>query len=177
MGEYTWLIEATNGAETTTIQWEDIDPTKLNHVFKEIRDKAMKPVEAEAVEAEDEVEVKPVKTVADLGQALDETKLFGYLTNEYIKTLQEVCLHMKSMDEQCCPRLFFKAEGGSSAVRHTHEMLHYLEFHPGTALVILGSHRIAEMAVRDYERNRDIKKAYRKVALKNYTSWSTEPLW
>jgi hypothetical protein len=157
MGNLTWLIGYTNGASITTIQWEDMDPAKLKHwLIQELR------------------EAKEVKTVADLGTAMHDTKLLGYLDNDYIETLQEVCRHMKSTAEPCFPRLFFELEGCDT--------LHCLEFQPGTDVIMYAFHPFKWETIPDIQEKEDdeiikaankaVMTAYKKAKMVDHMAWS-----
>lgn len=128
MGNYSYLIITTGGAESCTIDWgacqfnyDEIKHGEGYHItiFK------------------DETPDKRPKTIADLAKELHNHKLFGYLDNGYIGAIREVCLRTTDITGQCLmPRIYFEEEGWLR--------LHYLEFMPGTTTVIHGTFSFEE---------------------------------
>ena len=68
MGNYSWLLKVING-DTTIIDWKSILPfiNSLENNYFYIN----------------EEEYSEIVSMTDLSNFLDDTKLFGYLTNEY----------------------------------------------------------------------------------------------
>jgi hypothetical protein len=122
MGKLSYLVICNKTASKVQIDWEKVDEEKVATVYDLKRCKAS-------------ISDYQPETVSELAEELDETKLFGYLTNDYIEALQEVCMSMycdATIPDATMPRIYFEEEG--------RYCLHYLEFHPGTTTVVKGTH-------------------------------------
>ena len=111
MGNYSHLYATRNGASQCRIHWDQCRPL---HTYQLV---GLQKIGLEM-------------TLEELGHTLDDTKLIGYLEPDYISDLREICRHMSVTGEPCTPRLYFDYEGWSE--------LYYLEFHPGTDVVLMG---------------------------------------
>jgi hypothetical protein len=129
MGNYSWLLKVING-DFTIIDWKSILPiinSSENNYFYI-----------------DENECSEVVSMTDLSNFLNDRKLFGYLTNGYIKSLCKISLHTKFINDIDneenidiihnikYPKMYFEEEGW--------DRIHYLEFHPGTENISWGSY-------------------------------------
>jgi len=126
MGNYSWLLKVING-DFTIIDWESILPNinSLEDNYFYIN----------------EYECSNVVSMTDLSNFLDDTKLFGYLTNGSIKSLCKISLHTKfingvdntdNITNIKYPKMYFEEEGW--------DRIHFLEFHPGTEDILWGSY-------------------------------------
>lgn len=112
MGNYSWLITTRNQPENCEIDWSAMNTNLLyRHWLLEECHK----------EAED---VRP-HTLEQMAKRWHDTKFCGYFDEDYIKSLQEFCLHLKPYGSY--PRLYYDYEG--------FEQLWCLEFIPGTTTV------------------------------------------
>ncbi|MDR3544070.1 MAG: hypothetical protein P4L69_24405, partial [Desulfosporosinus sp.] len=128
MGNYSWLITTMNGADKCEILWDACN-------FSERVNR--RPSEAYHITWL-KVDPSRPKTVKELAERLHDRKLFGYLDNGYIEAFIEICRHMRMPegDNSSFPRMYFEEEGW--------QRLHYLEFHPGTDVVIWGVHSFTD---------------------------------
>lgn len=112
MGNYSHLYATRNGASTCRIHWDRCQLKSWLSLF---------PLS---------INPPPPQTLEELGRRLDDHKVIGYLDEGYISDLRELSLHgLVCEGEHCFPRLYFDHEGDDD--------LYYLEFHPGTDVVIL----------------------------------------
>lgn len=111
MGNFSYLYATRNGASKCTIVWNQCKPFKT-YLLHELQEKGV------------------TMTLEELGHHLDDTKLIGYLNADYINDLCELSFHLFCGGEPCMPRLYFDYEGWDD--------LYYLEFHPGTYVVLEG---------------------------------------
>lgn len=123
MGNYSYFICAMNGADTCKINWEKVDIKKLDtrNGLYTLVDAHQNPQEC--------------LTLEDLGKAFSGNKLYGYLTNEAITGLREICKNLEVTGNT--PRLYFEYEGYDMAV--------YFEFYPGTENICVGKLDISEL--------------------------------
>lgn len=153
MGKLSYLVICNGVSSKVQIDWEKISEEKVAPIPDLKRCEAAIP------------DYQP-DTISELAEELDETKLFGYLTNDYIEALQEVCLassyepplskDITDVELQAKrPRIYFEEEG--------YDCLHYLEFHPGTTTVYKGTHdwseRDIQMGFPDYPSDDSDKEA------------------
>lgn len=74
---------------------------------------------------------KNLKSLKDFAEYLNNKKLFGYLTNSYIKSLQKICLNTKFVGEsKLKPKMFFEEPGWVK--------VHFFEFNIGTENITWG---------------------------------------
>ena len=79
----------------------------------------------------DNIEELNVKSLQDFANFLNNKKIFGYLTNSYIKSLQKICLYTKFVGEtKLKPKMFFEESGRGK--------IHFLEFNIGTEEITWG---------------------------------------
>lgn len=141
MGNYSWLIITTNGATLCAIDWDACDFDKIDQKNSEAyRITWLKDAEKE------EGEKRP-KTLQELAEKLHDQKLFGYLDNGYIEAFMELCRHMSFAGtalegQRVFPRIYYEEEGW--------QRLHYFEFHPGTDLILWGTHSFNDEDIPKY---------------------------
>ena len=124
MGNNSYLISVKN-SDNTLINWylakEEID--KINSSQSEYENWNYLYL--------DNIEESNVKSLQDFANFLNNKKLFGYLTNSYIKSLQKICLHTKFVGEtKLKPKMFFEESGWKK--------IHFFEFNIGTEEITWG---------------------------------------
>lgn len=150
MGNYSWLVATLNGAAQCRIDW---DACKFENSWSthsegyhvtSLKDLDPKDPTTTGDTPVDPGDIRP-DTVEDLANALNDRKLFGYLDDGYVEAFREICRHMSMTDgSRSFPRMYFEEEGWMR--------LHYIEFHPGTDIVMLGTLSYSEKEdLPDYE--------------------------
>jgi hypothetical protein len=127
MGNYSYLITTNEAAKQCKIRWEDVNPSKLTGRASYIKD---------MYDAEDESQPDTISQIAEM---LDSTKIFGYLTNDYIEALQEIskCCILEAEDTTANkPRIYYEVED--------FEHLSYLEFYPGNSKIVVGTYDLSK---------------------------------
>jgi hypothetical protein len=109
MGTYSFFRSSKN-ASTCKIDWDSVD-TELLFRFSALQ---------RAYE-------KRCETLEDVGNEVNETKLFGYITWELKEAILELNRHLVPENDSDLPMIFFEWEGGDIA--------YALEFYTGTELV------------------------------------------
>jgi len=136
MGNYSWLVATRNGASKCTIDWTGWEfPPQITRgseayhlTWRMDKENGHYPQS---------------NTVQELAESFHDTKLFGYLDNDYIIAFMELCRHMSMPeDDKSFPRIYYEEEGWNR--------LHYLEFHPGTDIIIWGTFSFQEKDLPDY---------------------------
>ena len=113
--------------------------------------------------------------VADLGHRFHDWKLIGNM-DTFGSGLKRLSLHMKGFEEYGNPRLYFTYDGDDD--------LHYIEFTPGTDVVMLGRYKVK---FEDFDKQKDdgsfdydaTKKAEKEIYRKAFQSddgWMVEQL-
>src|SRR3989338_9384646 len=114
MGNLSWLFATRNGANKCKIDWSKCP--ELNRygacILEEMRTE------------------NSSSTLQEIAEAFDDSKLFGYLTAQFIKDLITVNKLLTGGDKYM-PRLYYEYEGWFQ--------LNYLEFHPGTDVIMIGT--------------------------------------
>jgi hypothetical protein len=109
MGNYSWLFKTLNSPEKCMIDWSKADTSILyKHWFMQDMHTEKRPSNLEEV-----------------AHLWNDTKLFGYLTDDYIDAITEFCKCL--IPYGAFPRLYYEYEG--------YDMLVCFEFHPGTDIV------------------------------------------
>ena len=152
MGNYSWLLKIING-DNTIIDWKLIIPEinfHNNQFYIDIDDSSK------------------ISSITDLSDYLNDTKLFGYLNNNYIKSLCKISLHTKFIDNTKditkYPKMYFEEEGW--------DRIHFLEFHPGYEDVYWGSYAFdinyheMEESIKIIKKITDEQKIYEEINLK-----------
>jgi hypothetical protein len=119
MGNYSWLLRILN-CKDTIIDWETILKLYPN-IWEHYR--------------YSQKDIIKLKSLYDFSISLHDTKLFGYIDNNYCKLLCKISLHTSFTDKynsKLFPRIYFEEEGW--------DRIHFLEFHCGTEEVIWGSY-------------------------------------
>lgn len=127
MGNYSYLITTNEAAKQCNVRWEDVNPLKLTGRASYIKD---------MYDAEDESQPDTISQIAEM---LDSTKIFGYLTNDFIEALQEIskCCVFEAEDTTANkPRIYYEVED--------FEHLSYLEFHPGNSKIVVGTYDLSK---------------------------------
>lgn len=127
MGNYSYLITTNEAAKKCKVRWEDVNPTKLTGRAYHIKD---------MYDAENESQPNTISQIAEM---LNSTKLFGYLTNDYIESLQEIskCCILEVEDTTANkPRIYYEVED--------FEHLSYLEFYPGSSKIVVGTYDLSK---------------------------------
>ena len=126
MGNYSYLLKILN-CDNTKINWEIVmkeiekinkESTKddTNYLYYNLPD-----------------DVNTIKNLANFSKHLNNHKVFGYLTNSYIKSLKQICKNTERiLEDKENPKMFFEEEGWNR--------IHYLEFELGTENIIYGSY-------------------------------------
>jgi hypothetical protein len=115
MGNYSWLRNMLNGADLCHIHWDKMDPTKIQGNYTLFYEYDTHDVKDRA------------KTLAEMAERWDDTKLYGYLTNEHNIALKEFCRCLEPVN--FFPRLYYEYEGWDRLV--------CFEFHPGTETILI----------------------------------------
>jgi hypothetical protein len=162
MGNYSYLYATSNGAKKCKIHWELCKPFKT-WLLNDLRESGT------------------IKTLDELGHTLTDTKLIGYLDNEYIHDLCELSMHLECDDELSTPRLYFDYEGWYE--------LYYIEFHPSKDIVFMGVYRNDHENFPQYpetENDEDVEtyekqydeaiKALHNKAMDDVNGWQTRQL-
>lgn len=129
MGNYSYFIVSVNGASICKIDWDncnfavETEHSECYHITWLKKNLVSLGVD------------KRPETLEELAKSFDDHKLFGYLDNGYIEAFREVCRHlvMPPTVGKMFPRIYFEEEG--------FDRIHYLEFHPGTDVVLWGNLR------------------------------------
>ena len=140
MGNYSFLLAVRNNPNQCSISWETIKKEKLTHYYFD--------------DLYDDDENRP-KTLEDLANYLDEKKFIGYLTKEFIETLEEICKNL--VPNGYNPRLFYEYEGMAE--------IWCVEFIPGTGIV--------NVAVYDYHEILSSLPRYPPYESELYNEWNT----
>ena len=106
MGTYSFYLTSRNNAQACKINWHKMDK---NILFK-----------SRWLERCYDMKLDNLELVA---KELDESKLFGYFTNELIEAFVEFCKHLEPYG--IFPIIYYDYEGSSE--------VYALEFKPGTA--------------------------------------------
>ncbi len=104
MGTYSFYLTSRNKAKECVVNWNAMDKNKIfkSYVLERCYQKA--------------------RTLEDIAIGFDESKFFGYMTQEFIDALIEFNLHL--VPYGCHPKIYYDFEG-EDAVKG-------LEFIPGT---------------------------------------------
>jgi hypothetical protein len=137
MGNYSYFLVATNGAERCVVDWDACDfPSECGKS------------EGYHITWLAKADEERPRTLLDMAKKLNDRKLFGYLDNGYIAAIRQVSLHAKAPEgEFLMPRIYFEEEGWLR--------LHYLEFHLGTDTVVWGSFSYDEKDLPPYLEEED----------------------
>lgn len=124
MGTYSWFVGARNDASGCVINWSSVDTTRLfkSRQLKHIYESPDRPT-----------------TLYMLAKQLDESKLMGYLTDEYIDALSALCRCL--VPYGCSPRIYYDYEGADEVWA--------FEFVPGTELVYLMRYNYGHLVTDD----------------------------
>ena len=175
MGIESRLLKTNDDARRCLINWKKCSP--FNHGFFE-------QIRSDLIHDEDDSEYYEDITLKQLGNMLGNMRIIGYWTDRHIADLKNISLHLDCGGfTNLVPRLYF--ESGS-------EILYYLEFYPGTDIVILGEHPLNYEAPNsesfksqsystiDYEEYEKAlsksKKTYLEHALSSIGEWETRNL-
>ena len=126
MGNLSFLIITHNNPEKYKINWDAIDKDKMTHIIEESA-------------------IPQLHTLNDLAHYWDESKLIGYMDEEYIAAIKEICAHTQAPNESTTnPRLFYDVE--------LYGMMGYIEFNVRNNEVYVGTYDyLPESDVENYE--------------------------
>ena len=159
MGNVSWLHMVMNGAEQCKINWDVGEITKLCGTYS--IECLYNGIHFNDNKYEKDDKGRP-KTLADLAKALHNTKFIGYLNNNYVESLQELCRIL----EPCAafPRLYYEFEGWDE--------LYCLEFYPGTVDILLSSYWFEnDLKQENIPSHPEDLKKYNQITSEEYTVW------
>ena len=146
MGNYSWLRRMLNSPEKCMIDWSKANTSILyKHWFLHDMHTDKRPSNLE-----------------ELAHLWSDTKLFGYLENNYIDAIGELCRCLVPYGE--LPRLYYEYEGW--------DILCCFEFHPGTDMVLISSIEYTiELAKEKIPLHPEHAKPYDQVTPEEYEEW------
>jgi len=155
MGTYSFF-RSSRDASTCKIDWDSVD-TDILFKFR----------------AFERCYEKRCETLEEVGEELNETKLFGYMTLELKHAILELNRHLIPEDENNVPTLYFEWEGGDIA--------YALEFYTGTELVnVLSydySHHIHDIQDMSFDEVMELyKNTFKEIVDLNPSEWYSEAL-
>jgi hypothetical protein len=160
MGNVSWLRKLLNCPENCKINWDAADVEKLcrEYVIKLL----YKGEDCFCNEEYEKDDKGRPRTLADLAKVLSNTKFIGYLDNNYVESLQELCRILEPCGS--FPRLYYEYEG--------FDELWCMEFHPGTTDILLSSYQFGgDLKRENIPPHHDDIKNYTNVAQEEYDEW------
>lgn len=131
MGNFSWLAATRNNATGTRIRWELADPALLrgNNTLYDCWEHRDAPDGRWTNHNYDRTERRLPRTLAELAEELNDTKLCGYLNAAMIAAFNELSRILEP--NGCFPRIYYEYEGWDE--------VWFLEFHPGESRINLGT--------------------------------------
>jgi hypothetical protein len=126
MGNRSFLIITHNNPEKYVINWDAINKEKMNHIIEESA-------------------IPQLQTLNDLAHYWDDCKLIGYMDEEYVAAIKEICEHTTGPeDATASPRLFYDVE--------LYGLMGYVEFDVRNNEVYIGTYDyLPECDTDDYD--------------------------
>jgi len=150
MGNNSFLIVTHNDPEKYVIRWDEINKEKMNHIIEESA-------------------IPQLHTLNDLAHYWDDCKLIGYMDEEYIAAIKEICDHTTGPETSANPRMFYDVE--------LYAMMGYVEFDVHNKEVYIGTYNyLPECDTDNYDELCEITQRLMKELPERTEGWKIHKL-